>query len=444
MTTSERIRILTVDDHPLFSEGLAAVIQNQPDMLPVGQASSGREAIERFSDCRPDITLMDLQLPDMNGIDAMIAIRSKFSQARFIILTTFAGDAEIQRAVEAGARAYLLKTMPPQELMDMIRQVHAGKKKIPSEIAAHLTEHHSDEELAPSEVDVLRQPAGGNRAGDTAEKLFRAGQERDKLRQLETDDLAHVNRVDILGEMAASLAHEIMQPIAAAITSANSCVEWLAHEPPNLVRVRAAALRIDKYGNRAADIINRIRSLYKKCPPQRELVDVNAIIPEVLALLKDEACEYSVAMRTDLAAELPEVMADRVLLQQVFMNLILNAIEAMKDSGGDLTVKSHLQDRQLQCSVTDTGLGLPTEKMDQIFSAFFTTKPQGSGMGLAISRSIVESHGGRLWASANHGRGATFHFTLPLAAKAVQCPAQERDSERHPMRAQIHNHNKGT
>ena len=241
----------------------------------------------------------------------------------------------------------------------------------------------------------------------------RAENERERLRQIEAD-LAHINRVSTLGEMAASLAHEIKQPIAAAITSANSCIEWLAHEPPNLDRARAAASRIDKYGNRATEIIDRIRSLYKKSPPQRELVDMNGIIQEMLALLKGEADGYSVAMRTELATELPKIMADPVQLQQVFMNLMLNAIEAMNDSGGDLTVKSALQDGQLQFSVSDTGVGLPTEKMDQIFSAFFTTKPQGSGMGLAISRSIVESHGGHLWASANSGGGATFHFTLPI------------------------------
>jgi PAS domain S-box-containing protein len=240
----------------------------------------------------------------------------------------------------------------------------------------------------------------------------RAEQERERLRQLE-DDLAHINRVSTLGEMAASLAHEIKQPIAAAITSANSCIEWLAHDPPNLDRARAAAARIDKYGNRAAEIIDRIRSFYKKSPPQRELVDVNRIIHEMLTLLNGEACRCSVAMRTELADELPKIMVDRVQLQQVFMNLMLNAIEAMKDSGGELTVKSELQDGQFQFSISDTGVGLPAEKMDQIFSAFFTTKPQGSGMGLAISRSIVESHGGQLWASANGGRGATFHFTLP-------------------------------
>jgi PAS domain S-box-containing protein len=240
----------------------------------------------------------------------------------------------------------------------------------------------------------------------------RAEQEREKMRQLE-DDLAHMNRVSMLGEMAASLAHEIKQPIAAAITSANSCKEWLVREPPNLDRALAAVTRIDKYGNRAAEIIDRIRSLYKKSPSRRELVNVNQVIQEMLTLLKGEATRCSVEMRSQLAAQLPRIKADRVQLQQVFMNLMLNAIEAMKESGGVLTVRSQCQDSQIVLSVSDTGVGLPTEKLDQIFSAFFTTKPQGSGMGLAICRSIVESHGGRLWATANDGRGASFYFILP-------------------------------
>jgi PAS domain S-box-containing protein len=240
----------------------------------------------------------------------------------------------------------------------------------------------------------------------------RAEHERERLRQLEAD-LAHVNRVSMLGEMAASLAHEIKQPIAAAITSANSCVEWLAHEPPNLDRARTAASKIDKYGNRAAEIIDRIRSFYRKSTPRRELVDVNRIIHEILTLLDGEANRSSVAVRTELAADLPEIMADRVQLQQVFMNLMLNAIEAMKDSGGELVVKSELQDSEVLFSVRDTGVGLPAEKVEQMFSAFFTTKPQGSGMGLTISRSIVESHGGHLWATANGGHGSIFYFTLP-------------------------------
>jgi PAS domain S-box-containing protein len=240
----------------------------------------------------------------------------------------------------------------------------------------------------------------------------RAQQEREKLRQLEVE-IAHINRVSTLGEMAASLAHEIKQPIAAAITSANTCVEWLAHEPPNLDRARTAAARVDKYGNRAAEIIDRIRAFYKKSPSQREPVDVNEIVLEIFTLLHGEAIRCSIAMRPELAAELPKIKSDRVQLQQVFMNLILNAIEAMRNEGGELTVKSQRQDGQLLFSVSDSGPGLPVENVDRIFSAFFTTKPQGSGMGLAISRTIVESHGGRLWATANNGRGATFHFTLP-------------------------------
>ena len=244
----------------------------------------------------------------------------------------------------------------------------------------------------------------------------RAEQEREKLRELE-DSLAHINRVSTLGEMAASLAHEIKQPIAAAIASANTCVEWLAHEPPNLDRARAAAARIDKYGNRATEIIDRIRSFYRKSPPKREFVDVNQIIDEILALLKGQATGNSVTIRTELAVGLPKVMADRVQLQQVFMNLMLNAIEAMQVDGGELTVKSELVDSQLLLSVSDTGVGLPIEKVDQIFSAFFTTKPQGSGMGLAISRSIVESHGGRLWVTANEDRGTCFYFSLPIEVR---------------------------
>jgi DNA-binding NarL/FixJ family response regulator len=172
MTQPRQIRVLSVDDHPLLHEGLATIIRNQPDLLLVAEASNGSEAIQRYREQTPDVTLMDLRLPDMSGIDAMIAIRSEFPEARIIILTTFAGDAEIQRALEAGARAYMLKSMPPKELVEVIRQVNAGKKKIPPEIAAHLAEHYSDEALTGREVEVLQQIAGGNRNRDIADKLF--------------------------------------------------------------------------------------------------------------------------------------------------------------------------------------------------------------------------------------------------------------------------------
>ena len=241
-------------------------------------------------------------------------------------------------------------------------------------------------------------------------------EDRKRAEQLQAD-LAHINRVTTMGELAASLAHEIKQPIAATVTNASACLRWLNRDQPDLDEIREAANRIVEDGKRAGDIIDRLRSLYKNSPPQRELVEVNEIVHEMVTLLRGEANRYRVSIRTDLAADLPRIAADRVQLQQVLMNLMLNGIEAMKETGGVLTVKSQLdQDGRLTISVHDTGVGLPAEKADQIFSAFFTTKPQGSGMGLAISRSIVESHGGRLWAVTNSGRGATFHFTLPTAA----------------------------
>jgi DNA-binding NarL/FixJ family response regulator len=172
MTEANKIRVFSVDDHPLMHEGLAMVIKNQPDMVLVAEASNGRDAIQRFRQHKPDVTLMDLRLPDVSGIDAMIAIRTEFPEARIIILTTFAGDVEIQRALEVGARAYILKSMPPKELVEVIRQVHAGKRRIPPEIAANLAEHYSDEALTVREVEVLRHIAGGNRNRDIADKLF--------------------------------------------------------------------------------------------------------------------------------------------------------------------------------------------------------------------------------------------------------------------------------
>jgi len=243
----------------------------------------------------------------------------------------------------------------------------------------------------------------------------RAEEERERLRHLEAD-LAHMNRVTMLGELASSLAHELNQPIAAATTSANACLRWLAHNPPDLERARAAAIRIQNDGSRAAEIIQRLRAFYKTgAPPQRELVDLNEVAGEMLALLRNEATRHSISLRTELAPQLPRITADRVQLQQVLMNLMLNGIEAMTDRAGELTIRSQRteEDGLLLMSVADTGVGLPSEKPDRIFNAFYTTKPQGTGMGLAISRSIIEAHGGRLWATANAERGATFHFTLP-------------------------------
>jgi len=247
-------------------------------------------------------------------------------------------------------------------------------------------------------------------------------QDRKRAEQLQAD-LAHVNRVTTLGELAASISHELKQPIAAAMTNANTGLRWLRRDKPDVEEASEAMERIVKDNARAAEIIDRLRSLYKKSPPQRESLDVNEVVLDMVVLLRSEANRYGVSIRTDLRAGLSKILADRVQMQQVLMNIMLNGIEAMKGTGGVLTVESQAaKSEQVMISVIDTGVGLPEEKIDRIFDAFFTTKPQGSGMGLAISRSIIEGHGGHLWATANDGRGAAFHFSLPIAAE-MKVPA---------------------
>jgi PAS domain S-box-containing protein len=253
----------------------------------------------------------------------------------------------------------------------------------------------------------------GTQVDVTERKL--AEQERERLRQLQAD-LAHINRVTTMGELTASLAHEIKQPMTAALTDARTCLRWLRRDAPAVSEAREAASRLVTDVSRAAEIISRISLLFKKVAPQRELVDVNELIREMIILLRNEAARYSISIRSDLADNLPKVIADRVQLQQVFMNLMLNGIEAMKDiaTGSELTVSSQRGEAaQVLISVADAGVGLPPEIAANIFDAFYTTKPQGTGMGLPISRSIVESHGGRLWATPNSGLGAVFLFTLP-------------------------------
>jgi PAS domain S-box-containing protein len=245
-------------------------------------------------------------------------------------------------------------------------------------------------------------------------------QAEEALRQAQAD-LGRISRVTTIGEFTASLAHEVNQPIAAAVTDANTCLRWLARDQPDVEEAREAASRIVKDAVRASEIINRMRSLFKKDIPQRELVDMNEVIREMNILLRSEATRYSISMRTELSEDLPQIMGDRVQLQQVLMNLMINGIEAMRDVAGsrDLTVKSQrAEDEQVMVSVGDTGVGLPPQQRDQIFGAFFTTKRDGTGMGLRISRSIVESHGGRLWATDNSPRGASFCLTLPSKTDA--------------------------
>jgi signal transduction histidine kinase len=241
----------------------------------------------------------------------------------------------------------------------------------------------------------------------------RAETERERLRLLETD-LARINRVSMMGELTASLAHEIKQPMAAAVTSAGACMQWLRRDAPDITEACDAASGMLAAVMRASSIIDGIDSLYRRSTPERELLDLNEIVQEMTVLLRDAADRKSISIRTELDMGLPRTTAHRVQLQQVLMNLMLNGIEAMQDTGGELIIGSKRTEHdQLLVSVSDSGTGLPTNEPERIFEAFFTTKQNGTGMGLSISRRIIESHGGRLYANPRTGRGATFQFTLP-------------------------------
>jgi PAS domain S-box-containing protein len=252
----------------------------------------------------------------------------------------------------------------------------------------------------------------------------RIEEERARLRLLEAD-LGHMNRVSLMAELTASLAHEIKQPMTGAVLNARACAGWLHRDVPDVVEACDAALRMVNDVMRATKIIDRVHSLYGHGASQREALDLNQIIREIAALLGDMANRNCVSIRTDLDLQLPRTTADRIQLQQVLMNLMRNGIEAMKSDGGQLTVTSkRTEDRQLLISVSDSGVGLPVEESKRVFDAFFTTKPHGTGMGLAISRRIIESHDGRLWADPNAGRGATFQFTLPVALPGDVTPSR--------------------
>ena len=248
----------------------------------------------------------------------------------------------------------------------------------------------------------------------------RAEEERERLRQAQ-DDLARVSRMTTMGELTASLAHEVNQPIAAAVTDASTCLRWLTRDSPDLEEARAAASRMLEDGKRATEIIKRVRRLFEKGPALRELVDLNEVIREMVGLLHGEAKQHGIAVRAMLEEDLPVVTGDHLQLQQVLMNLMLNGMDAMKgvERTRELVIRSQRDGNdQVTVSVSDTGVGLGSEEAGEIFEPFFTTKDHGTGMGLSISRSIVESHGGRLWATPNSPYGASFCFALPVSVHA--------------------------
>jgi PAS domain S-box-containing protein len=242
------------------------------------------------------------------------------------------------------------------------------------------------------------------------------------LRQTQAE-LAHVTRVMTMGALTASIAHEVNQPLAAVVTNGNACLRWLAREVPDLEEARAAVERIIRDGHRVSEVIRRMRALAQRTDPQTAWLDLNDVIHEVIALVHGEVRQQRGVLRTELSAALPPVLGDRVQLQQVILNLVINGIEAMAavtDRPREVHIRSHRHEaNNVLVAVRDVGIGLDPQQMVRLFDAFFTTKPGGMGMGLSISRTIIEAHGGRLWATANDGHGATFQFTLPAGSERV-------------------------
>ena len=277
--------------------------------------------------------------------------------------------------------------------------------------------------IVHSQGAVLRDEAGRpRRMFGTVQDITERRRAEEALREAQAE-LAHVTRVLTLGEMTASIAHEVNQPLAGVTTNGNAGLRWLARDPPNLEEARECLKRIIRDGNRASEVIARMRTFARKATPQKAPLAINDVIAEVLALADSELRRHGVALHTDLAPVLPPVLADRIQLQQVLLNLLLNGMEAMRgvtDRPRALLVRSQPEEADaIRIAVQDAGTGIAPQDLERVFTAFFTTKPAGLGMGLAISRSIVEAHGGRLWATPNDGPGATVQCTLPTGGERV-------------------------
>lgn len=279
------------------------------------------------------------------------------------------------------------------------------KKRKEAEAALKEARDHLDAKVQKRTVELQSEIAERKRAEEAVHKT--------------QADLAHLTRVMTMSELATSIAHEVNQPLTAIVTNGAAGMRWLAAEPPNLERARESMSRMLSEGNRASEVIKRIRALSKKASPHRTLLDINAVIQDVLALIGTELLNNRIVLTCDLRQGVPHVAGDRIQLQQVVLNLIMNSIEAMGEithRPRELVIRSEARDHsQVLISVRDSGAGVDTKDLEQVFEAFYTTKAEGVGMGLSISRSIVEAHGGRLWASVHDGPGATFQFTLPAA-----------------------------
>jgi signal transduction histidine kinase len=462
-----RIQVLCVDDHPIVREGVAMLLSVEPDMALVAQASNGREAIQQFRAHRPDVTLMDLQMPGMNGVDAIGAIRAEFPDARIIVLTTYAGDAQAQRALQAGARGYLLKSALHKELLDAIRAVHAGRKVLPSEESSELAEQVADEALTPAEVMLLRFIAQGDAYPAIARALAVSeakveGQVQAILSKLDAQDHAHAAKGELdrgmleteraarhaaeaanraKSQFLAGMSHELRTPLNGVLGYA----QLLAIEGDLSERQARGVDTIHQSGEHLLALIDdildlaRIESGHTALEPAP--VDLPALLQSVVALVRVNADEKRLAFEFDAAADLPAtVLADARRLRQVLLNLLGNAIKFT--DGGTVGLRARAEPKGpeqalLRLEVEDTGVGMHPEDLERIFEPFVQVgdarhRSGGTGLGLAITRALVNDMGGEVHVTSEFGRGTRFRVELPVplvqpaAAAARKAPGVVR------------------
>ncbi len=444
-----RIQVLCVDDHPIVRQGIQTLLSVEPDMALVAEAANGREAIQQFRAHRPDVTLMDLQMPGMSGLDAIGAIRAEFSDARIIVLTTYAGDAQAQRAMQAGARGYLLKSALHKELLDAIRTVHAGRKVLPSEGSLELAGPVADETLTPAEISVLRFMAQGHAYPEIARALALSEEAveaqvqniQSKLNALdrtlaampelergmvETERAARhaaeaANRAK--SEFLAGMSHELRTPLNAVLGYA----QLLTMDGGLSARQARSLDTIHKSGQHLLELINDILDLARIEAGRTELnpqpVKLSDFLQSVVNLLRVKADEKRLALVFDAVAGLPDaVLADERCLRQVLLNLLANAIKFTDN--GTVTLRASTEPKGaeqvlLRLDVEDTGVGMRPEDVERIFEPFqqvgdVQRRSGGTGLGLSITRALVNDMGGQVQVSSEFGRGTRFRVELPL------------------------------
>jgi len=453
MDSQPRIRVLCVDDHPIVRQGIAMLLAVEHDMALVAEASNGREAIQQYRTHKPDITLMDLQMPGMSGLDAISAIRAEFPDARIIVLTTYVGDAQAQRALQAGARGYLLKNALHKELLDAIRAVHVGRKALPSDLSFELAEQATEEALTQAEINLLRFIAQGEAYPDIARALALsedkvAGDVRTILSKLDAQDRTHgatdeLNRAMVQTERAArhaaeaanraksdflaGMSHELRTPLNAVLGYA----QLLAMDGGLNVEQARGVDTIHQSGMHLLALINDILDLARIEAGHTELnpapVKLADLLTSCVSLMKVKADEKQLALRLAIAGELPQaVVADERRLRQVLLNLLGNAIKFTDK--GSVTVSASVEPRSpeqvlLRLDVEDTGVGMAPEDLERIFKPFEQVGSEdrrsgGTGLGLAITQALMAEMGGQVHVSSELGRGSRFRLELPVQPTA--------------------------